>query len=498
MTQTKDIAINVRLTLKQRIAWTLLNDKTTKELLFGGSAGGGKSHLGCTWLILNCLKYPNTRWLMGRAVLKTLRDTTLLTFFKICKDFNLVRDTDYKYNAMESKITFLKTGSEIYLKDLALNPSDPEFDELGSTEYTGVFIDEASQISPKAYNIVKTRIRYNLDLHNLIPKLLICSNPSKNFLYIDFYKPFKKDTLPVYRKFVPALADENQFISKYYTEGLRQLNDEVAKQRLLYGNWEFDELDNGLFNYNNILDMFGNKVENGTKYLSCDVAGMGKDKTVIIVWSGLNVDKILTYSKKTTKEIADILRKLSEELSIPYNRIVADEDGIGYGLVKGEMLGIKGFVNNSRQVERKYQTGGQKNSKILNYANLKSQCYWELANLVNTGKVGVNKNVSNEVKELLIEDLEQIRQKDIDKDGRLAVIGKDVIKQTIGRSTDYSDALMLRMIFELQEKPAEMYYNDDKPEKYDKHVNYDNGGEILSMGGRQSEFGNGDYYSGGY
>jgi phage terminase large subunit len=71
---------------------------------------------------------------------------------------------------------------------------------------------------------------------------------------------------------------------------------------------------------------------------------------------------------------------------------------------------------------------------------------------VNEGKIGVE-GITIEDKEKLIAELEQIKQKDIDKDSTIKIIGKDVIKQNIGRSPDNSDMLMMRMIFEINKKP---------------------------------------------
>ena len=120
---------------------------------------------------------------------------------------------------------------------------------------------------------------------------------------------------------------------------------------------------------------------------------------------------------------------------------------MGFGLVK-DLSGIQGFVNNSQPIKKSKR---QTNKPIThNYSNLKSQCWFELAHLVNLGLIGCYRKITTVNKELLIEDLEQIKQKDADKDTKLKVISKDEIKEHIGRSTDIGDAVMMRMFFELR------------------------------------------------
>src|SRR3990167_5214619 len=167
--------IKWRPTKKQKLAWDCLQDKTTTEIAFGGAAGGGKSYLGSVWIAVSCLRYPGSRWFMARAVIKHLRASTLLTFFDILNKWGLSSEEDYHYNGIEGTIRF-SNGSEVYILDLENNPSDPLFDRLGSREFTGGFIDECSEISTTAYEIVMSRIRYKLVEFDLAPKLLMCSN----------------------------------------------------------------------------------------------------------------------------------------------------------------------------------------------------------------------------------------------------------------------------------------------------------------------------------
>ena len=439
---------------KQEVAWSILEDKKTTEIFYGGGAGGGKTYLGCVWLIIKGLEYPGSRWLMGRAVLKTLKQTTLLTYFEICRSWGLVRGRDFKYNENTGVITWVN-GTEVYLKDLALYPSDPEYDSLGSTEFTGAFIDEASQIKSKAKNIVMSRLRYKLKEFDTIPKILITSNPSKNFLYKEFYKPWKEKKLQHYRMFIPSLVQDNPFISPYYIQNLQKL-DPISKERLLYGNFDYDDDPAKLFEYDDILDLFTNTPMNRKgKYLICDVARKGKDLTVITYWEGLLCRGIWAYQHRRqiktftgvkhfktnniTGETVKILNSFAEKYGVKRSRIAVDEDGVGGGVVDG-LPGCRGFVNNSVALPTSIQK--------TNYSNLKSQCMFKLADLTKEGLIGIRTS-NEEFKEAIIEELEQVKQKDIDKDGKLAVMGKEFIKENIGRSPDFSDTLMMRMLFEI-------------------------------------------------
>lgn len=429
----------MRLNLKQTIALDYFEDKKSSEILFGGGAGGGKSVLGCYAIAKNCLKYPATRWLIGRAKLKTLKETTLMSLFFVLNSQGLKSSTHYVYNQQSNSIKFFN-NSEILLKDLFYYPSDPNFDELGSLEITGAFIDECNQITHKAWQIVQSRIRYKIDDFNLIPKILGTCNPAKNFVYKEFYKLHKNNELPTYRKFVQSLATDNEFISKHYIDNLSKL-DNASRERLLYGNWEFDDDPAVLFDYESIVNLFSNTfAKGGKKYITCDVARLGNDKTVIRVWDGYRSIHKVKLSISRIDEIVNIIKSLKNTYEVPLLNIIVDEDGVGGGVV--DMLKCRGFVSNSRPTDG-------------NYTNLKSQCYYKLASMVNDNKLFLQTD-DLQSKEELIEELGLIKRKDYDKDGKLAIVGKEDIKQIIKRSTDEADCLMMRMFFEIQKDPVKV------------------------------------------
>lgn len=435
MTKTK-----ITLTQKQGEALKYLHDKVTTEVLFGGSAGGGKSYFGSFWLIYLCTTYDNIRCLMGRSKLDALKKTTLNTFFDVCKQFDILAGEHYTYNASSNIITFFN-GSEIILKDLFLYPSDRNFDSLGSLEITAAFIDEANQVTEKAKQIVSSRLRYKLDEYGLSPKLLMTCNPAKNWVYNDFYKPNKEGVMQPHRKFIQALVDDNKHISKHYKEQLLKL-DEISKQRLLYGNWEYDDSEDKLIDYNAILNTFSaTHIADGKKYITADIARYGKDKTVIVLWNGLRAEQFKVMAVNSITEAAEQIRLMQSANGVPLANIVVDDDGVGGGVT--DLLRCKGFVNNSKALRGE------------NYRNLKTQCYYHLADKVNKGEVYINgSNIEN--KNAIVQELEQVRRKNFDKDSKLELISKDEVKAALGRSPDFADALAMRMFYEI--KPQGNYY----------------------------------------
>ena len=420
------------LTNRQTTAIDYLEDNITTEVGYGGGAGGGKSMLGCYWQLKQRLKYPQTRGLIGRAKLKTLKETTLQSFFEVAKMQGVKNGVHYNYNQQSSQINF-KNGSVILLKDLFFYPSDPEFDELGSLEITDAFLDESAQIVRKAFNTVQSRIRYKLDENDLIPKILWSSNPNKGWNYSEFYLPYKKGTLKDYRQFVPALATDNPFISKHYIDNLNKLP-KNQKERLLYGNWEYDDDPTLLIDYEKLFNMWTNNfVKGGENYISADIARFGKDHTLIGYWNGWRLEKIYRYSKMSVTESAQKIKDLAFKHKVPLNNIVVDEDGVGGGVV--DILKCKGFVNNSKALNGE------------NFNHLKSQCYFKLAEMINTDKIYV---VKNDFQDLINEELEQVKQYNMDKDTTKQIIPKDKVKELLGRSPDFSDMMAMRAFFEYQ------------------------------------------------
>lgn len=436
-------------------------DQLHSEIAFGGGAGGGKTTLALAWLIMQAYQYHGSRWMIGRKELKRLKQSILPSLFDLFREWNIRKDIDYSYNSSAGEIIFLKTRksnedidacSKFIFMDLAPQPTDPNYERLGSLEFTGAFIEEAAEVEQKAKEVVFSRIRYRLDDFGIIPKLLMTCNPSKNWLYADFFKPAREGTLPEYRAFIQALVTDNPHISPHYINSLKKLKDRILRERLLNGNWEYEDSDLALFIYDRLVDMFSLTVkdEKSQQFLSVDAARWGNDRAVIVRWVGLLAVEFWQYEKSATTTIEDKVREICAVHSIPISNVVVDEEGVGGGIV--DHLKCKGFVGGSSPIDRRTDTEKERRTEYkLNYKNLRAQCYHKLAELVNDAKLGIAIE-NEEFKTKTIEEGEQIRRINADSDQKFQIIPKDEIKIAIGRSPDYLDTLMMRMWFEVNPK----------------------------------------------
>lgn len=451
----------INLLPKQSEAWEAWESKEITELGYGGAAGGGKTRLGCYLLITACEQYPGSRWAIGRKELKTLRLTTLSSLFEIFKELGY-SEKDYRYDVQQGLITFANS-SQILILDTAYSPQDPEYTRFGSLEISGAWIDESNETPEKAKSILKTRVgrKNNVNGVSIKPFWLETFNPNKGHVHRDYYKPWKEGTMPSYRAFIRALPGDNPHLPEAYITNLER-SDKVTRERLLKGNFEFDDDPQKIMFYEAITDLPVNNLiaKSSARTLVADIARFGGDKIVLGAFNGLELYALWVY---TYQGIDETIRKIKEMIlteEIGYQNVIVDEGGVGGGVVDG-MRGIKGFNGSSSPLSvwdfvRSRQTPA-------NYQNFRSQCYFKLSEMVNNRQMSVKiksfkTNIEGYTQEKavsdLIEELDAIKQTDNSQDGKKAIIPKSEIKEMLGRSPDFADILMMRMFFELKDLPV--------------------------------------------
>lgn len=423
-------------TPKQWLMFETFDDQDTTEVLFGGGVGSAKSYGLCSLITIKCLEYAGARVLLGRRVLKDLKKTTLVSLFEVFADFGLTTK-DYNYNQQSSEVTFLN-GSVILLAELAYLPSDPSYERLRGNLLTFAAIDEASEVSAKAREIVASRCgRWKNEEFNVKPMLFMTTNPSRGHLMDDFYLPFTKGTLKNHRKFIQALPQDNPYLPKAYIDNLKNTLSNAEYRTLVLGFWEWSANDNCLVTYDGVINMFDYNEPDALKedyYLSVDVA-FSSDKCVLILWNGDDVLEVIDLPKNVKPE--DKIKELKDKYGIFEKNIVIDVVGAG--------LYLKNYFPRAYQ----FNAGG----KVLNaepYEHLKTQTYAKLADKINKGEIRIH--TKNHREDIITECMQIITLPAELIGGKMKMITKKDIKHNIGHSPDFLDALSMRCVYYIKRK----------------------------------------------
>lgn len=424
----------IKVSEKQMEFLEAFHDPSYTEVLYGGAAGGGKSYVLWLLQIIKVYQCPGIRIGLARNTLADIKRNTITTFYEVVNNLGLPT-TDYAYNPIDGKIKF-SNGSIIQFFELRYLPSDPNYDRFGGALLTFGCIEEAAGVDLKGKNIFKSRLgRWRNEEFGINGKLLMTCNPGINFLYTDFYLPYKKNELEPFRKYIPANLSDNKYLGEEYRRNLESL-DPVSRARLLEGEWDFDSDKTRLLKYDEVLSIYdynGQRDRTEDYYLSADIA-FSSDKCIIILWSGLHIVKIYNYKGDEPEE--EIIR-IRDEYNVPPRNIVYDSDGVGQYL-KGKIRHAIPFVNNGTPLLNE------------NYDNLKTQVYFKLAEKIRDGEV---KCYDNTLKDELVQEVYEIKSQPLETiDGKMKLVKKKDIKASIGRSPDISDAMAYRMYFEIKKR----------------------------------------------
>ena len=258
--------------------WHLMHDQEHTEVFSGGSAGPGKTFTMCLIEISDSLRYPGTAGVLFRESAKSLRESTMLTFFEVCRRAGLQPGVHYKFNEAKSLVSWVG-GSTTQFDYLSWVPSDPDYTRLGGRQYTRAGVDEANEVEERGIEVLNSRLRYRLTefchacaaqdmarrskpvdcdeisgypilwecykcgtwTKGLLPKLLCTGNPGD--YWTKYRYVYDKEGVPVklkpHQARVLMLLDDNPDKAHVatYRQQLEKLKDDYEKQRLLNGDW---------------------------------------------------------------------------------------------------------------------------------------------------------------------------------------------------------------------------------------------------------------------
>lgn len=182
--------------------------------------------------------------MIARKTIKSLKESTFNTLKTVMKQWGLIEGENFKINNLEGVVTFWN-GSTILLKELEDLPSDSNFERLGSSEFTISLVDECSEISERAIEVLFSRLRWKTHETFKTPRMLLTTNPSINWVRSRFVQD--SDGNPAKLRegeyYVPFSVFDNPNIAfrQIYEAALNKITDPAVKARLLYGNWDYVE-----------------------------------------------------------------------------------------------------------------------------------------------------------------------------------------------------------------------------------------------------------------
>jgi phage terminase large subunit len=217
---------------------SILWDKT-RELMFCGGAGAGKSYSIAQKVIYRCISEPNTTHLVCR---KTARSNRISTHPLICGIMDRYGLTSlYSTNKTDLTIVFHEPiNSIIYFVGL------DDVEKLKSiVDLTSIWVEEASEITEDDYRQLQLRLRGGVgDYHQLISS----TNPvggKRHWIYRHF---FQRDPGPN-TKVLLSNVYHNQYADESYIDALEAIKRENPTLGKIYLDGDFADMVGQIFEY---------------------------------------------------------------------------------------------------------------------------------------------------------------------------------------------------------------------------------------------------------
>lgn len=215
-------------TPKQR-AFLLMND--TREILYGGAAGGGKS----VAQLMGALQFVDIPGYSAILFRKTYADLSLPgALIDLSKQWLMpfVEAKEVKWSEKEKQYTF-PSGATLNFGYLE---SDKDCYRYQGAEFQYIGMDECTHISPSNYRYMFSRLRKPKSLQVPLRFRATCNPGGQYGEY--YYQRFFVEGKENGRIFIGAGLNDNPYLdAEAYREALQEL-DPIEREQLLNGNWE--------------------------------------------------------------------------------------------------------------------------------------------------------------------------------------------------------------------------------------------------------------------
>ena len=253
--------------------------------------------------------------------------------------------------------------------------------------------------------------------------------------------------------FIEAKLADNKKLMKADPTYLSNLvnQDEEQRARDLDGNWKYRNVGDDLIKLANLEEFFKNSFQFGDnqRRCACDVAFDGGDNLVMWLLIGDHIEDVYVCSATSRTVLNNVKNKL-EEWRVLEEHFTYDLSGLGQTF-KGFFTHAVPF-NNRESVEERYK--GQ-------FDNIKSQCAYMFYHALNDGELSINPNLldlkfsGDGYSNMALRDILRKERKAIKKnidisDNGFCIIKKRMMKQIVGHSPDFIEALLMIFIFKIK------------------------------------------------
>lgn len=223
---------------------------TKRNQCLSGGFGLGKTWIACKKVVAFGSQFPNSRWVIGRVKYTDLMRTTVPTFFKVCPESAIKRQT--------KELVELVNGTIIYF----MHFTDIDESVIRGLELNGAYVDQAEELQENIALLLSTRIgRWDeaivpphllkgwknfdsLGKPRVPPYFLLTVNPDSELHWI--YRRFHPDSLEhqlLYSKtyeMIQASSLDNPTLDKEIIAEYMS-RDQVFIDRFVYGKWGISE-----------------------------------------------------------------------------------------------------------------------------------------------------------------------------------------------------------------------------------------------------------------
>jgi hypothetical protein len=213
-------------------AEAVLGQNPYRNLNYGGAIRGGKTFISLACLTTFCNWFPNSRWHIFRADFPALQSSTIPSLEKILAGsplwgWNRDKSNFFAYHK--------KTEARIFFKGENIT-RDPELNDLLGMETNGIFFEQIEELSAKLWQIGQSRVGSWYIPHMPTPITLATFNPTQTWIKEAIYIPYLKGELRAPYYFLPALPNENPFVTSEQWSVWRTLAERYQKQ-FIEGDW---------------------------------------------------------------------------------------------------------------------------------------------------------------------------------------------------------------------------------------------------------------------